>query len=421
MKNLFAFFGILFFFLACEAQTDQSIGVTTQYVDDGDSTGIAYVDSVFATIDGTNTLLNGSGAPGTGLGNDGDFYIDTNESDIYGPKTAGNWGSATSLIGPVGNTGSPGSPGTAGQDGDGWTGGSYNPATGQVTFTSDDGLGFTTDDLRGGTGPAGPAGDPASADGNGLISALPAGAVNISASNSDLTIIPRFLTFANSFSGYERRLGFNAFIPGITSSLVQWPTSGSVTDAIGLHLVGAETQLLTQDTFRFGGFSENTQYAMPPVRPTENAFWQFNADGSGEYVATSNLSGESSDLLDTVLYLNEALPMLQGSSNYTTILEIELGPGTYIFDYIINLNVAGITYRFAHPDVTTSNVYSSYENGRRSISGSGNPFVNNGVTAGIGRGNLNVLSTGTFKMEGFRNSGAKNVIFGTHIHIIQIQ
>ena len=45
--------------------------------------------------------------------------------------------------------GSTGADGADGADGKGWTGGSYDPETGTVTFTSDDGLGFTTGDLRG--------------------------------------------------------------------------------------------------------------------------------------------------------------------------------------------------------------------------------------------------------------------------------
>ena len=49
--------------------------------------------------------------------------------------------------------------GTDGADGDGFTGGSYNTSTGVVTFTSDDGLGFSTSDLRGATGNAGADGD----------------------------------------------------------------------------------------------------------------------------------------------------------------------------------------------------------------------------------------------------------------------
>ena len=44
---------------------------------------------------------------------------------------------------------------TPGEAGKGWTGGSYDASTGVVTFTSDDSLGFVTDDLRGGKGDKG--------------------------------------------------------------------------------------------------------------------------------------------------------------------------------------------------------------------------------------------------------------------------
>jgi hypothetical protein len=58
-------------------------------------------------IDG-KTVRNGTGAPSSGLGVDGDFYIDTAADAIYGPKTAGAWGSPTSLIGPEGPEGDAG-------------------------------------------------------------------------------------------------------------------------------------------------------------------------------------------------------------------------------------------------------------------------------------------------------------------------
>jgi len=61
--------------------------------------------------------------------------------------------------GGTGATGPQGSPGGAtGATGNGFTGGSYNPENGQVQFTSDDGLGFVTGDLRGATGATGPIG-----------------------------------------------------------------------------------------------------------------------------------------------------------------------------------------------------------------------------------------------------------------------
>ncbi len=54
------------------------------------------------------TILSGAGAPAPGLGVDGDFYIDTTNDTIYGPKTAGAWGAPTSLVGPQGPTGAQG-------------------------------------------------------------------------------------------------------------------------------------------------------------------------------------------------------------------------------------------------------------------------------------------------------------------------
>ena len=50
------------------------------------------------------TILNGSGAPGAGTGVNGDFFIDTTNKAIYGPKAAGSWGSATSLLPSLGST-----------------------------------------------------------------------------------------------------------------------------------------------------------------------------------------------------------------------------------------------------------------------------------------------------------------------------
>ena len=53
------------------------------------------------------------------LGNNGDFYINTAANTIYGPKTAGAWGSPTSLVGPTGATGATGATGEKGEKGDG--------------------------------------------------------------------------------------------------------------------------------------------------------------------------------------------------------------------------------------------------------------------------------------------------------------
>ena len=52
------------------------------------------------------SLLNGASNPVNSLGNDGDFFLNTNTNFLFGPKTAGQWPSTgISLIGPAGATG----------------------------------------------------------------------------------------------------------------------------------------------------------------------------------------------------------------------------------------------------------------------------------------------------------------------------
>lgn len=73
--------------------------------------------------DGTNgvdgfSLRSGSGAPSNGLGNNGDLYLDTAASCLYGPKASGAWpGSCTSLVGPPGVAGAEGQQGIQGPPG----------------------------------------------------------------------------------------------------------------------------------------------------------------------------------------------------------------------------------------------------------------------------------------------------------------
>ena len=55
-------------------------------------------------VDGTdgNTILSGTSDPTT-EGNDGDFYINTSTSYLFGPKASGVWPTGVSLIGPEGS------------------------------------------------------------------------------------------------------------------------------------------------------------------------------------------------------------------------------------------------------------------------------------------------------------------------------
>ena len=68
-------------------------------------------------------------------------------------------GAKTTLKGDKGDKGDQGDQGPDGEQGLGFTGGSYNAATGIVTITSDDGIGITTTDLRGADGEKGETGE----------------------------------------------------------------------------------------------------------------------------------------------------------------------------------------------------------------------------------------------------------------------
>lgn len=74
--------------------------------------------AILTAIGGGGTvtqLRSGAGVPSNALGVDGDFYINTSASTLYGPKSGGAWGSPTSITGPTGATGATGPAGAAEQ------------------------------------------------------------------------------------------------------------------------------------------------------------------------------------------------------------------------------------------------------------------------------------------------------------------
>lgn len=80
---------------------------------------------------------------------DTDFWFDRTTGELkiwYVDSDGGQWVVPYAQKGADGATGSAGADGS---DGLGWTGGSYDSSTGVVTFTSTDGLGFSTTDIRG--------------------------------------------------------------------------------------------------------------------------------------------------------------------------------------------------------------------------------------------------------------------------------
>jgi hypothetical protein len=49
-------------------------------------------------VDNFNNLLSGTAPPPENLGSQGDWYIDTSDLTLYGPKTASGWGDGTKLL-----------------------------------------------------------------------------------------------------------------------------------------------------------------------------------------------------------------------------------------------------------------------------------------------------------------------------------
>ncbi|EIW93849.1 leucine rich repeat protein [Capnocytophaga sp. oral taxon 412 str. F0487] len=64
-----------------------------------------------------NQILSGNGMPTTSLGSVGDYYLNKTTMELYGPKTTEGWGNAIGLKGAQGEKGKDGSNGNNGKDG----------------------------------------------------------------------------------------------------------------------------------------------------------------------------------------------------------------------------------------------------------------------------------------------------------------
>jgi len=148
-----------------------------------------------------NTILNGAGAPTKTIGINGDFYIDTKNLNIYGPKTSNTWPLPISLRGTAGTDGKTGTPGVAGSDGKTITntssGSGSAGATGATGATGSTGLAGAAGSngaagetgaagASGSAGPAGPTGPAGSTGATGATGAAGASG-SLGVTVSDLT------------------------------------------------------------------------------------------------------------------------------------------------------------------------------------------------------------------------------------------
>jgi hypothetical protein len=175
-----------------------------------------------------NTILNGINAPTKSIGINGDFYIDTKNANIYGPKKNNAWPLPISLRGTAGTAGTDGktgTPGVAGSDGKTVTNTSTvagtagaTGSTGATGLTGAAGSNGTAGETgaAGASGSAGPAGPPGPAGSTGATGA--AGATGSAGTSGVTTVAIGAFSFINTLTGTAgssaQSANFGSLLPG---------------------------------------------------------------------------------------------------------------------------------------------------------------------------------------------------------------
>ena len=266
-----------------------------------------------------NTILSGSGVPAKTIGIDGDFYIDTKNANLYGPKSKGAWKIATSLrpedskdvvIPTAGINGAKGDRGEQGATGsDGAVG--AKGATGATGLTGAAGLVGAT----GLTGAAGSVGATGSSGGNGLAGATGApglkgdtgaagatGATGFNGSNGTAGV-----TGATGAAGPTGSIGATGSI-GVTGPTgaagptgPTGPTGATgATGSAGISIAQATTVTFsgnlpgaagsTKDSEIFGSFSAGGSYVVRIIINTFDANSTLTTYGLGLAISASGAS-----------------------------------------------------------------------------------------------------------------------------------
>jgi hypothetical protein len=190
-------------------------------------------------------IINGTADPTSGVGSNGDFFLNTVNLKIFGPKTAGAWPAGVPLAGPQGAAGADGAPGADGATGATGPTGPTGP-TGATGPRGADGTNGTNGaaGATGATGPKGDKGDPGTtpaptvlfqADGSSLAgwtnSSSPAVAV-------DATHGPALKAVPTSFASIDT--GITSFLGTTLSFEVFEDASGALCDFFfGCDVTGA--------------------------------------------------------------------------------------------------------------------------------------------------------------------------------------
>lgn len=195
-------------------------------------------------------VLSGNATPTSNIGSNGDFYLDTSNEGLYGPKAGGAWpASGTTLVGPAGTNGtsivtSSGAPTGSCRTGDS----DVDLASGEVYSCTSGTWADTGSSIKGPAGPAGPAdlvntGDlvvglnttTTLVDENGMT--LYAVCTGISGSSSTMTIYLRadaagsdlVVAYSSAATAGQTRIGSSTG-PSSPATLDAVPVSSTVVD-----------------------------------------------------------------------------------------------------------------------------------------------------------------------------------------------
>ena len=274
------------------------------------------IDDIAVGADG-KTILNGTAAPSSDAGADGDFFLDTTNSVLYGPKTSSGWGNGVSLIGTTGATGATGAKGDTGATG----------PQGEAGPTGEQGEKGDTGDtgpqgpagVTGATGPQGDTGDagPAGADGRDAVGGF---------SHS--------WTFNSGNGGYGQ-FGTGAFVARTNTA---YTSNKSGVTKLWINLTDSES---------------NTIGTGPSTAGGEDATGFFSFFDAGDLVSLKNIE----DSGDSVIYRLTAKPQWEYVPAYASYVVLSVdtnspaitGPtsftsgSTYAIDFTKNGILSGLS------------------------------------------------------------------------------